>query len=100
MHDSLVVDLDSMNPKEVCNDSRSILSVAKEQLSIDVPEIVYHETSNGHEYALFVFMVLCIMSIGTLFYMQYRSRRELNVVVGRASISETHLISNSLDGNY
>ncbi|KAK5639936.1 hypothetical protein RI129_010747 [Pyrocoelia pectoralis] len=55
------------------------------------------ESSNGHQYVLYIFIAIALILMSLLFYLQYRNRSEINKMVGRTNVSETRLISSELE---
>lgn len=98
VHDNLVFDLGKINLKEKCNDTRSkvVEPLVKEPMKMDEPK----PNSSTHDYALYIFIVLGIIAIITLFAMQMRNRRDIKNIIGRYNVAETHLISHNMEDNY
>ncbi|KAF5279972.1 hypothetical protein FQR65_LT15121 [Abscondita terminalis] len=101
-NDNLIFNLgpEADNPNIKCVTMKPVVvdedtEVATVVVTVKTP--VYVSTSNGHEYVLYVFMVLSIIFMAFLFYTQYRNRQELGSIIGRSNISETRLINSDLE---
>ncbi|KAB0792662.1 hypothetical protein PPYR_14621 [Photinus pyralis] len=101
-HDNLIFSLgaDAEDPNFKCPTRTTVApddGPDDETNAVTVTAPVYMQTSDGHQYVLYVFVAVALILMSLLFYLQYRNRTEITRIVGRTNVSETRLISSELE---